>query len=83
VVWYKASKSVTQSIGVGGAAKTWCTRREPGGGAPTKPPGGGLGPGVASMLTMIMGCDDDKASIVIEIITTLRNTNGPIAWRPS
>jgi hypothetical protein len=34
-------------------------------------------------LTMIMGCDDDKASIVIEIITTLRNTNGPIAWRPS
>jgi hypothetical protein len=58
-------------------------REESQGRHPIEPPGRGLGPGVASMLTTIMGGVDDKVSIVMETIAALQNTNGLVAWWPS
>jgi hypothetical protein len=58
-------------------------RREPGEAPPTEPLGWALEPLVASRLTTTMDGGDDKASIVMETISTLWNINGPRAWRPS
>jgi hypothetical protein len=52
--------------------------------APTiEPSGWTLWPPVASKLTARMGDGDGKTSIVMETISTLRNTNNHVAWQPS
>jgi hypothetical protein len=57
---------------------TWARRRET-----SEALGGVLGPAVASMLTAIMGRGEDKASIIMDIISVPWNTNGLVVWRPS
>jgi hypothetical protein len=52
-------------------------------GTPTEPLAGVLGPAVSSRVTAIIGGGEDKASIVMDTILALRNTNGPVAWRLS
>jgi hypothetical protein len=56
-------------------------RREPGE-APHIAIEMGVGARSGELLTTIMGGGDDKASIIMETISALWNTNGPVARRP-
>lgn len=82
VVWYEASELATQSLGVEVGCEDMGYERARGG-TPTEPLEGTLGPPMASMLTVSMGGGAYKASIVMNTISVLQNTNGPVAWRPS
>lgn len=81
MAWNGAPESTTQSMGGRGNEDKGCEKRDKGG-TPIEPPGGELGPRVASMLTTIM-VGDDKVSIVMEAIATLGNTSGLVVWRPA
>lgn len=82
MVWYDASESATQLVGVG-LGYNDVGYEERASEAPPLSHRKGLGPLVASMLTASMGNGDGKTSIVIETILALRKTNDPVAWRPS
>lgn len=82
VVWYETSESTTKSVGGLGCEDMGYEKRAREG-TPTEPSRGVLGSTVVSMLMTDMGGGDDKASSVMETISTLQNTNGPRVWRPS
>jgi hypothetical protein len=82
VVWYEALESTTQSVGGVGCEDMGYEDRAKEG-TPTEPPVGVLGLAVASMLIVVMGGGDNKASIFMETTSTLRNTNDQVAWQPS
>jgi hypothetical protein len=82
VVWYETPESATHTTCEEWACDDMGNKRARGG-TPIELSRGALGSPVASMLTTSMGGGDRRASNVMESISALRNTNDPVARRPS